>query len=89
MHRGPLMIPNLSRPHCCSFPQVLDSIGADITLGTYFFNFCQLCSLCAFTGTHPVLSGMAHRSSVVRSTFRCFVSWSLCHAVASLYPDFT
>ena len=28
-------------------------------MGTYFFNFCQSCSLRAFTGTHPVLRGMA------------------------------
>ena len=26
-------------------------------VGTYFFNFPQSCSLCAFTGTRPVLRG--------------------------------
>ena len=31
----------------------------------------------------------ALRPSVVRSTFRCLVSWTLRHGMASLYPDFT
>ena len=56
---------------------------------TYLFNFSQSCSLRAFTGTHPVFRGMAHRPSVVGSTFRCLVSWTLRHGMASLYPDFT
>ena len=53
---------------------------------TYFFNFPQSCSLRSFTGTHPVLRGIAHRPSVVRSTFRCLVNRTLRHGMASLYP---
>ena len=67
MHSGPLIILNPSRPHCCSLPKCWDSIGADITLlvnGNYFFNFHQSCSLRSFTGTHPVLSSMAHRPAI-------------------------
>ena len=56
--------------------------------GTYFFNFCQSCNLCAFTGTQPSIRGMAHRPSVVRSTFRCLVNPTLRQGIASLYPDF-
>ena len=41
--------------------------------GTYFFNLSQPRGLRSFSGTHPVLRGIAHLPSVVRSTFRCFV----------------
>ena len=44
---------------------------------TYFFNFCQSCNLRAFTGTQPSLRGMAHRPSVVRSTFHCLINRTL------------
>ena len=57
--------------------------------GTYFFNFCQSCNLRAFTGTQPSLRGMAHRPSVVRSTFRCLINPTLRQGIASLYPDFS
>ena len=60
-----------------------------VQMGTYFFNFSQSCNLCAFTGTHPVLGGMAHRLSFVKSTFCYLVKRTLRHAMASLYPDFT
>ena len=70
-----------------------DPIRADMPLlatGNIFSpNFPQSCSLRAFTGTRPVLRGMAYRRSLVRSTFRCLVSRTLCHAVASLHADFT
>ena len=52
--------------------------------GTYFFNFPQSCNLRALTGTHPSLRGIIHRPSVVRSTFRCLINWTL----RELYPDF-
>ena len=51
--------------------------------------FSQLCSLRSFTGTHPVLRGIAHRPSVVSSTFRCLVNRTLRCGMASLYRDFT
>ena len=57
--------------------------------GTYFFNFCQSCNLRAFTGTQPSLRSMAHRPSVVRSTFRCLINPTLRQGMASLYPDFS
>ena len=57
--------------------------------GTYFFNFCQSCNLRAFTRTQPSLRGMAHRPSVVRSTFRCLINPTLRQGIASLYPDFS
>ena len=87
-----LIIPNLSRCHSWHSPQ-----GLGLHWGTHppacdwehIFNFPQSCSLRALTGTHPVLRGMAQRPSVVRSTFRCSVSWALRHAMASLYPDST
>ena len=44
---------------------------------TYFFSFCQSCSLRLFTGTNPEFRGIAQRPSVVRSTFRCLVSLTL------------
>ena len=56
---------------------------------THYSESDQSCNLRGFTGTHPVFRGMAHRPSVVRSTFRCLVSWTLRHGMASLYPDFT
>ena len=59
-----------------------------LLLGTYFFSFCQSCSLRLFTGTHPEFRGLAQRPSVVRSTFCCFVSLTLSHSMDSLYPAF-
>ena len=78
MHRGQLKLiipnPNIVVP----LHKGWDPIGALILwMGTHFFNFAQSCSLRAFTGTHPVLRGMAHRPAVVRSTFRCLVSRTL------------
>ena len=52
--------------------------------GTYFFNFYQSCSLRSFTSTHPVLRGIAHRPSVVRSTFHCSVRRTLRHGTGLL-----
>ena len=49
----------------------------------------QCCNLRALTGAHPVVRGMAHRLSVVRSTLHCLVSRTLRHGMVSLYPDFT
>ena len=51
--------------------------------GTYFFKFPQSCNLRAFTGTHPSLRGIPHRPSFVRSTFRCFINWTLHQGMAS------
>ena len=50
--------------------------GGEVAM-TYFFNFCQSTNLRAFTGTQPSLRGMAHRPSVVRSTFHCLLFRSL------------
>ena len=57
--------------------------------GTYFFNFYQSCNLRAFTGTQPSLRGMAHRPSVVRSTFHCLINPTFRQGMVSLYPDFS
>ena len=72
------------------FRQGGDPIRADIPLwtGTYFFNFCQSCNLRAFTGTQPSLRGMAHRPSVVRSTFRCLINPTLRQGVSGRYGAF-
>ena len=65
MVQGSLIIPNRIRSHCCPFPQGLGlHWGIHPPTRTYFFNFSQSCSLRAFTGTHPVFRGMAHRPSV-------------------------
>ena len=78
MLEGPLIILNPNHPHCCPLPQ-----GQRPHWGTHppacelehiFFGFSQSCSLPALTGTHPVLRGMAHKPSVVRSTLGCLVS---------------
>ena len=94
MLEGPLIILNRLNRHCCPpLPQ-----GQGPHWGThppacefehFFFSFSQSCSLRALTGTPPLLRGMAHRPSVVRSTLRCLVSRTLRHAVVSVYPDFT
>ena len=56
--------------------------------GIYFFISPLSCRLGSFTGTHPLVRGIAHRPSAVRSTFRCLVTWTLHQGMASLYPDF-
>ena len=64
-----------------------DSIGAHIPVlvtGNIFLQFFPILQPAWLTGTHPVFRGMAHRPSVVRSTFRCLVSWTLRHGMASL-----
>ena len=75
------------------FRQGWDPIRADITLLVdrdifLFLQFSQSGNLGAFTGNHPSLRGIAHRSSVVRSTFRCLINWTLRQGMASLYADF-
>ena len=89
------IILNPNRPHCCPLPR-----GLGRHWGTHppacelehifsVFPNPTACSLRALTGTYPVLRGMAHRPSVMRSTLHCLVSRTLRHAMVSLYPDFT
>ena len=53
---------------------------------TYCFNFSQSCSLCSCPPPPPV-RGIAHRPSVVRSTFCCLVNRTLRHGTSThLHP---
>ena len=64
-------------------------IQADIPLlvnGNIFLQFSPM-YLHAFTGTQPVLRGMAHKPSVARSTLRCLVSRTLCGEYEAFWPS--
>ena len=87
LHRLSIFIQNHCHCQHCFFQA--GQTSPCLWTGAYFFNFCQSCNLRAFTGTQPSLRGMAHRPSVVRSTFRCLVNPTLRQGIASLYPDFS
>ena len=51
-----------------------------LLFGTYFFSFCQSCSLRLFTGTHPEFSG----KNLVLLVVACRLLWAACTRLLGL-----